>query len=132
MREFKFRACEEEKNTWTNWKCYDNMFYFMNKYTGVWIRDDEFERFTLMQYTGLKDKNGIDVYEGDIIHAEGHCQGEGNFNTGEHDYNFTGVVIWDKKQLTYTCSRYKLSELDEVTIIGNIYENSELIGEEKR
>lgn len=82
------------------------------------------------EYTGLKDKEGKYIYTGDIVHTEGYYPGEGWFDTGEHDYNFEATVVWDEKELTYKCGGYRLSELDEIIIIGNIFENPELIKEE--
>jgi len=71
-----------------------------------------------MQYTGLKDKNGKEIYEGDTIQAEG-----GNPNT---------VLWWEEKGLwgvdeKDTYYDYLFEHYKEHEIIGNIYENPELI-----
>lgn len=81
----------------------------------------------LMQYTGREDENDIEIYEGDVISAQGHFSGYGWYDTGEHDYDFADVVKWDKTQLCYTCGGYNLGELDNIRIIGNIYENPNLL-----
>nr|DAL22699.1 MAG TPA_asm: hypothetical protein [Caudoviricetes sp.] len=44
-----FKAWDSKKHIWTNFMIIDNMFYGMDKFTGVWIRDDEQERFKLVQ-----------------------------------------------------------------------------------
>ena len=62
----------------------------------------------LMQYTGLKDKNGREIYEGDIL--------KGKFN---------GPVVWTVDRYNYGWSDY----WNESEIIGNIYQNKELLSD---
>ena len=75
-------------------------------------------RFIIMQYTGKKDKNGKEIYEGDIIekHFEKY---EVLFHNCE--WVFTKLKDYYKEQF------YKLNFFDEnnFEIIGNIYENPE-------
>ena len=124
MREIKFRVWDKIKKLWTNWKSYDGMFYFMDKNTGVWIRDDKFERFILLQYTGEKDKDGKEIYEGDIVKY---------FDNKEHI-----VVVENIKELGtgmylkrvgsgyYTLNTSAIRDY-EVEVIGNIHDNPELL-----
>ena len=85
----------------------------------------------LLQYTGLKDKNGVEIYEGDIIHAEGYFPGVGWYDTGEHDYDFIDQVEWDDSELAFVSSGYYLAELEDVKVMGNIYENFELLSKQE-
>lgn len=70
----------------------------------------------LMQYTGLKDKNGKEIYEGDIFKAPHH------FGPGGWDERI-GVVEWDDED-GYQWNYWRLKKLE---VIGNIYENPELL-----
>ena len=84
------------------------------------------EEMILMQYTGLKDKNGTEIYEGDIVKVK-NCQ-----------YHI-GKVIFDEEYVEYEIEVNKdiifpisvcygdASELD-IEVIGNIYDNPELLG----
>ncbi|MHA4046429.1 YopX family protein [Bacillus cereus] len=80
--------------------------------------------FNVMQYTGLKDKNGKEIYEGDVV------------DTVYDGKLFTGVVVYDESELDFKATNGKenygsnfqyLPCCDEVEIIGNIYENPELL-----
>ena len=119
MREIKFRAWYKNKMV----MIYPKGLAFDK--TGVnilWLNDYEDGNFPevrgwtgnaffeLMQYTGLKDKNGKEIYEGDIIIADWH------------DTTPTEIVLpgW-----FYTVNEYYGAE--DCEIIGNIYENPELL-----
>ena len=88
-----------------------------------------FKNIDLMQSTGLKDKNGKEIFEGDIAQFE-DCYTETDFL-----YVNTGIVEWSQGSFTITNRDSVLMEdlLDgdvlDVEIIGNVYENPELLEE---
>ena len=95
----------------------------------------EDEDLILMQYTGLKDKNGIEIYEGDIVKIDFdmHFMNLGlNKNIKDHGnkYEFVGEVKYYDGAFNVDNNKegYPLfHEISPVEIIGNIYENSDLL-----
>lgn len=106
--------------------------YFDDK-EAEYVDDDNVLRFVsfknveLMQSTGLVDEKGVEIFEGDIVQFE-DCYTETDFL-----YVNTGIVEWSQGSFTIT-NRDSVEmgdlldgEFLDVTIIGNIYENPELL-----
>ena len=138
QREIKFRAWDKKERKMYLFDapfvdCEYNRLSFScdwNKYNityGDLIIDNE--NLVLMQYTGLKDKNGKEIYEGDLL-------------LGRFDVDKVEDWLW----LSLTEKQKKTGEIiievgipgvyqnalpDDIEVIGNIYENSELLKEGK-
>ena len=122
-REIKFRVYDKDfkrmsyLNSSHDFICFDEKGngYYHNMQTGLgeWFSD-------LMQYTGLKDKNGVEIYEGDIVRIV--------YDNIEHIYQ----IIFDEEELDFKATNGKknyggnfqyLGCCEEIEVIGNIYEN---------
>jgi uncharacterized phage protein (TIGR01671 family) len=89
----------------------------------MWYRVD---KETIGQYTGLKDENGKEIYRGDIV--------QGLF-ADQEESEIKGQVIYSKGQASYIViasnnDEWELGYLDNLEVIGNIYDNPELLGGE--
>jgi len=94
-----------------------------------------FNNFELMQFTGLTDLNGTEIYEGDII-AYSYREKQGDETVrivkekGHEVVYKNGCFFLNNEPLGYEWEEDKFVECDTqkwATVIGNIYENSELI-----
>ena len=95
----------------------------------------EVDRETVGQYTGLKDKNGKRIWEGDILHIAKIADGIGGYYQPPLDYNVNVVVKWDlcawmwetlsddKRYITFPDAWCHY----ECEVIGNITDNPELL-----
>lgn len=133
-REIKFRAWDKACNSWVEppWKLYLNGGVSLE---GMWATSE----VELMQYTGLKDKNGIEIYEGDILeYSKGDSRplnkgyvmfyaGDfrirmpGNDSRGIGNFDLFWWLVDGDDSGGWTES------VSKAEIIGNIHENPELI-----
>jgi len=114
-REIKFRAWQK----WHEYMFTPDYIDFINGniIIGENDGDSRYEDIPLMQYTGLKDKNGKEIYEGDIVVEENlkRYVVKWEENTSSSSNSSSCGFCWSKEDARYT------------EVIGNIYENPEFI-----
>jgi len=128
MREIKFRAWDIRNNCWFNQgygdfcvgysETYKENYITFSECAGMGDRQCTLHEVYVMQYTGLKDKNEKEIYEGDIISL--------------HGAEFGGVVFWHNEGACfYQNHRGSILGIcgsdSDYEIIGNQYENPELM-----
>lgn len=128
MREIKFRAWVKEKKAifeviLINYVT-KKVTYLLERVGHLLsIRDAKFNDVELMQYTGLKDKNNKEIYEGDILFE----------NFGERYYKIIFENGGFRAEFNGDFEEHSFDLIDVVAqgceIVGNIYENPELMEE---
>lgn len=132
MRDLKFRAWDNKNkimidSSFGNWISFDGIAYeeANRKFDTPNIEIERVKDLTLMQFTGLKDKLGKEIYEGDII---------------ETDNTSFFKIIWNQDVMGFEMSIKNCGDrawfhvmeghggIHTWTVMGNIYQNPELLG----
>lgn len=80
-----------------------------------------FDDIILMQSTGLKDKNGTEIFEGDVVKVDGRKTEVVKFGKIIHEEDFGGFAIYQGYSLMLG-GGYPEAVMNEIEVIGNIYE----------
>lgn len=145
MREYKFRGKENSTGRWVYGglfkepappQCFEKtledkywIVYPNPRFMPDWnlpfdmVRTDV-DKNTIGQFTGLHDKNGKEIYEGDIVKSF-------FVDTDEAGNEIYKYYIIEVKYDEVLCS-YKIDKFMNLEVIGNIYENKELLNETNR
>ena len=137
-REILFRGKRVYNNQWTEGFLSfiytdgrnSNGFIYKDKaqiYSPVEVRSHDVYAATVGQYTGLCDKNGVKIFEGDIVHCEAHLDQADMvviFEVGQ----FRLVLCAKFKSYTTGFGYYDINCFNK-TVIGNIHDNPELLKE---
>jgi len=121
MREIKFRVWNSERKKWTT--C--GMFHSNTQTKMPIVGLSVYEKCVPLQFTGLHDRNGKEIYEGDVL----NCY---NWGVTKNELLTVSEIYWDIDEKGWGLNpdptdgdRYDLFR--NIEIIGNIYENPELL-----
>lgn len=143
MRDIKFRAWDKKKKEifqvhQIEWNYVDNSIKNIEGYTGDsggWrnvygggnMKYASEDRFVLMQYTGFKDENGNEIYDGDVLKY--FFKGERLSGNVSFENGLILVTVLQISNDAYTLLQDIILDDDFylTTVVGNIYENPELL-----
>lgn len=138
MRDIRFKAWIKPIQIFANRQYGYMINVSVINFEEKWVSDDEgtvyeFHEIELMQYTGLKDKKGVKIYEGDVLKR--------TYLDGMFGRTHIGEVVYDKEYARYVISkpqkytepktediRNTLSDRNTYEVIGNIHNNPDLLG----
>lgn len=143
-REIKFRAWDNENKYMVTSK--QGVFTALRNSMNIVRQDDGYyndgdllkpnkEKYTLMQFTGMFDKNGKEIYEGDIVKQVSYKYSNDEYGH-KGFYENISKVLYKGRAFQYEWIKTNEIEMPKdfkenfIEVIGNIYDNPELLGGE--
>ena len=111
-REIKFRV----------WDSISKAFHYWGNIQNNKFNDFDLEHYTLTQFTGRKDKNGTDIYEGDVVLEEDYSSGaclNQQMKKKVVEYRTSGCI-------GFVCG-FNIEFTTNIEVIGNIHQDPELL-----
>ena len=122
MKELKYRVYDKTE------KCYSDKAFSIDQLGICYVQDEDGygeeideERYIIEQFTGLKDKNGKEIYDGDIVEYDWYIR------NGE-SYRVKEKVVFDDMGAR-VCGHNRIRNCSGVEVIGNVHENTDLLEE---
>ncbi|WP_270288445.1 YopX family protein [Enterococcus casseliflavus] len=129
----KFRAWDKDSKVMRSWKDLiltkddGDDFWLIGYKENACITSFDHEQI-LMQSTGLKDKNDVEIFEGDIVSVRNHPFQKTEKSGAGIEIDGDYAISWNEGDLTWCAGNLLLARLKPyVTVAGNIYENPELL-----
>lgn len=134
-REVKFRGLSENENGTKEW-----VYGYLGRCDGDFVIEDEdgfgcfVDKRTIGEYTGCKDANGNEIYEGDIVKVIDLAPLDASYGK-----QYIGKIIYDKDRFkidykdTCPCDTRIYTDFPywiKIEVIGNVYENKNLLEED--
>lgn len=151
MREYKFRGKENSTGRWVYGglfkepappQCFEKtledkywIVYPNPRFMPDWnlpfdmVRTDV-DKNTIGQFTGLHDKNGKEIYEGDIVFIKGDTEVLDIKGKVEYSDTFAQFIITNTGNIIDEAE--PLGDYEDIEVIGNVFENKELLNETNR
>lgn len=111
----------EDSEVWANCICDTHKFKHQNRES---VNPFTEKAYIFMQYAGLKDKNGRDIYEGDVVTSTSYTLG--HMGSSEEKHAITKVIKYENGKYELLWNMYDT----DLEVIGNIYENPGLLKDE--